>query len=128
MRQSKFRPMPGNDTKLQEIVEDATLDFALGEADAALRKLQDALLSHPNAFPVHLALAEIHFSRRELDEALEHAQRAAEIEPEDIHAHTSLSRIWMERGDKEKAESFGARARMLGWKEQLKEPPPPEVP
>ena len=52
------------------------------------------------------------------------AEKAAALEPEDIHIHTSLSRIWMERGDKTRAESHGAKARMLGWKEQLKEPPP----
>ena len=29
----------------------------------------------------------------------------------------------VERGDKDKAEYFGAQARMLGWKDELKSPP-----
>lgn len=106
-----------------EILESATLDFALGEVDKAIEALEAATSRFPDSFPLHHALAEMYFSRRDLDPALRHASRAEELDPEDVHLHTSLSRIWMERGDKEKAEHHGARARMLGWKEQLKEPP-----
>lgn len=105
-------------------VEAATLNFALGEIDAALRELEQARELAPDLFDVHLARAEILFSERRLEEALEAAERARDLSPEDIHIHTTLSRIWMERGDKEKAEHYGARARMLGWKEELKQPPP----
>jgi hypothetical protein len=45
-----------------------------------------------------------------------------------LFINTSLSRIWMERGDKATAEKFGARAKVLGWKEELKHPPPSEPP
>jgi hypothetical protein len=38
-----------------------------------------------------------------------------------VHIHTSLSRIWMELGNKDEAEKHGARARVLGWREQLRE-------
>jgi len=34
-----------------------------------------------------------------------------------------LSRIWVEKGDKEKAEHHGAQARMLGWKDEIQNPP-----
>jgi hypothetical protein len=37
-----------------------------------------------------------------------------------LFINTTLSRVWMERGDKAAAEHFGARAKVLGWKEQLK--------
>lgn len=108
---------------LEDLVEQATLDFALGEETKALESLNRGLADHPDAFSIHHALAEIYFSQRVLDQALHHAEKAAGLDPEDIHIHTSLSRIWMERGNKEKAEEYGAKARMLGWKEQLKEPP-----
>lgn len=107
-----------------DLVEEATFDFAVGETAAALAKLRRATAAAPGSFAAWHALAEVCFSERLLDEALAAAEKAAEITPDDIHIHTSLSRIWMERGDKTRAESHGAKARMLGWKEQLKEPPP----
>jgi Flp pilus assembly protein TadD len=115
--------MNSNPLPEAEIVEQATLDFTLGEEEKAISALREALSFYPESFAIHHALAEVHFSLRQLDDALRHAEKAGDIQPGDIHIHTSLSRIWMERGDKEKAESFGAKARMLGWKEQLKEDP-----
>lgn len=101
------------------MVEDATLDFALGENETALAKLREAVQLEPDSFEAWHALTEIHFSMRELDQALEAGQKALEAAPEDIHIHTSLSRIYMERGDKATAEKHGAQARMLGWKQEL---------
>ena len=62
------------------------------------------------------------------EKALEAGKIAVGIKEDDVHIHTTLSRIWMELGDKEEAEKHGARARVLGWKEQLKEPPSAEYP
>lgn len=104
---------------VKTLVEDATLDFALGENETALRKLREAVARQPDSFEAWHALTEIHFSMRQLDEALEAGQKALAVAPEDIHIHTSLSRIYMERGDKATAEKHGAQARMLGWKQEL---------
>ncbi len=104
---------------VKTLVEDATLDFALGENDTAIEKLREAVRLQPDSFEAWHALTEIHFSARQLDEALEAAEKALAIAPEDIHIHTSLSRIHMERGDKPTAEKHGAKARMLGWKQEL---------
>lgn len=109
--------------QVQSIVEDATFDFAMGENDQALAKLDKAVELDPKSFEAWHAIAEIHFSVRQLDKALEAANQAHEIRPDDIHIHTSLSRIHMERGDKIKAEEHGAKARMLGWREQLQGEP-----
>lgn len=105
---------------VKTLVEDATLDFALGENETALQKLGEAVRLNPDSFEAWHAITEIHFSMRQLDEALEAAEKALAIKPEDIHIHTSLSRIYMERGDKATAEKHGAKARMLGWKQELK--------
>ncbi len=109
---------------IRSLVEEATLDFTLGETEAAIEKLDKALALAPDDFDALHAKAEVHFSIRDLDEALKAAERAHAQRPDDIHINTSLSRIWMERGNKEKAEHYGAQARMLGWKEQLNNPPP----
>jgi predicted Zn-dependent protease len=112
-----------SDTSLQDQIDDATLDFTLGEGELALSKLRQLAQAHPDAFGVWHALTEIYFSEGDYDAALQAGERAHALQPDDIHINTSLSRIWVERGDKDKAEHFGAQARMLGWKDELQSPP-----
>ena len=54
------------------------------------------------------------------DDAIAVAQRLAEIDPDDVLAHTSLSVLYMKKGMIPEAEAEGAKARVLGWKQQLK--------
>jgi len=110
-------------TSIQDQIDDATLDFTLGESPTAIEKLNRIAHSNPESFEAWHALTEVHFSERQLDQALVSGQTAHQLRPDDIHINTSLSRIWMERGDKEQAEHFGAQARMLSWKDELKSPP-----
>jgi len=112
-----------SDTSLQDQIDDATLDFTLGESEAAILKLSKLAEANPEAFGIWHALTEIHFSEGDYDAALAAGERALSLDPQDIHINTSLSRIWVERGDKDKAEHYGAQARMLGWKDELKSPP-----
>ena len=107
-------------TSFQDQIDDATLDFTLGNSQAAIDKLTTLASEDSGIFGVWHALTEIYFTEGDYDAALEAAERAHGIDPEDIHINTSLSRIWVELGDKDKAEQFGAKARMLGWKDELK--------
>jgi tetratricopeptide (TPR) repeat protein len=109
-------------TEIQSLVDDATYDFTMGEHAAALEKLARATEQAPDAFVAWHALAEVNFHLRRFDEALVAAERALLLEPEDLFINTTLSRIWMERGDKATAEKFGAKAKILSWKDQLKNP------
>jgi hypothetical protein len=43
------------------------------------------------------------------------------IAPDDLTAKVSFSRILVAEGDKEGAEKATAEARILGWKEELKD-------
>jgi len=112
-----------SDTSLQDQIDDATLDFTLGESAAAIEKLNQLVKLHPNSFEAWHALTEVHFSERDFNAALRAGEAAHALKPDDIHINTSLSRIWMERGDKPQAEHFGAQARTLSWKDELKSPP-----
>ncbi|MGA3007595.1 MAG: tetratricopeptide repeat protein [Opitutaceae bacterium] len=105
---------------LQTLIEDATLDYTLGDTDAALAKLGRATEIEPGSFDAWHALAEINFSLRRLDAAAAAAEHAAALRPDDLFIHTTLSRIFMEKGDKATAEKHGARAKIIGWKDQLK--------
>jgi cytochrome c-type biogenesis protein CcmH/NrfG len=112
-----------SDTSLQDQIDDATLDFTLGESAAAIEKLKLIVKAHADSFEAWHALTEVYFSEADYDAALAAGQAAHTLRPNDIHINTSLSRIWMERGDKPQAEHFGAQARTLSWKDELKSPP-----
>ena len=105
----------------QQLVDDATFDFTMGDHEAALQKLDQAVQLDAACFPAWHAMAEIRFDRGEYEQALEAGTIAVGLKEADVHIHTTLSRIWMELGNKDEAEKHGARARILGWKEQLKE-------
>lgn len=108
--------------ELQSLIEDATADYAVGDTDSALAKLQRATAAAPESFEAWHALAEVNFSLRRLDDALAAAEHAHALRPADLFINTTLSRIWMERGDKARAEHFGAQAKIQSWKDQLKHP------
>lgn len=107
---------------ISNIVEEATFDFTMGDAEIGISKLQTALEEQPEAFEAWHALCEIFYSEKRFDEALASAERAHALKPDDLFINTSLSRIWLEKGSKEKAELFGAKARMASWKDQLTNP------
>ena len=110
------------DDELQNLIEDATADYAMGDTPRALTKLAEATAAAPGSFEAWHALAEVNFSARHLDAALQAAEKAHALRPGDLYINTTLSRIWMERGDKARAEHFGAQAKIQSWKDQLKNP------
>ena len=107
----------------QQLVDDATFEFTMGDHAAAIAKLEEAIKLDPACFAAWHAMAEIEFDRDSYEKALEAGTMAVGLKEDDVHIHTTLSRVWMELGNKEEAEKHGARARILGWKEQLKEDP-----
>lgn len=108
--------------EIQTLIDDATFDYSMGDTEPALAKLARATTAAPASFEAWHALAEINFSLRRLDEALRAAEAAHALRPSDLFINTTLSRIWMERGDKATAEKYGAQAKILSWKDQLKNP------
>jgi len=55
-----------------------------------------------------------------LDEAIEVANRISALDPDDVLAHTSLSILYQKKGMIPEAEAEANKARILGWKQQLK--------
>ncbi len=108
--------------EIQTLIEDATFDYTMGDHDTALAKLYRATTAAPAAFEAWHALAEINFSLRRFDAALVAANQAHALRADDLFINTTLSRIWMEKGDKATAEKYGAQAKILSWKDQLKNP------
>ena len=109
---------------IEDLVEEATLEFTLGNTELALARIDSALEFDPGNFSAWLARAEFLFAQKDYEKARTAAEQGLAINPDDVHVHTSLSRIWMELGDKARAEEHGARARTLGWKQQLQNSKP----
>lgn len=95
--------------------------FASGNLEEALAEYQKALEVNPTYTDALHGLAQVYAQQGKLDAAIATARRIAELDPDDVLAHTSLSRFYQQQGKKTEAEEEANQARLLGWKQQLKE-------
>lgn len=99
----------------------AALDLVSeGEQERALAEYQRSLEADPTFTEAMHGMARALQDLNRLDEAIAVARRIAEIDPDDVLAHTSLSVIYQKKGMIPEAEAEGNKARVLGWKQQLK--------
>ncbi|MGD0569752.1 MAG: tetratricopeptide repeat protein [Candidatus Sulfotelmatobacter sp.] len=96
---------------------DLMADGKLKEAVAAYR---ESLAVDPSFTECMHGLARALQDLQRYDEAITVAQKIAELDPDDVLAHTSLSVLYQKKGMIPEAEAEGAKARVLGWKQQLK--------
>jgi tetratricopeptide (TPR) repeat protein len=113
-----------SDANARQKAEDsyyAALDFmAEGHLEQAIASYKESLAADPTFTEAMHGLARALQDLQRYDEAIEVAQRIAEIDPDDVLAHTSLSVLYQKKGMIAEAEAEGAKARVLGWKQQLK--------
>jgi len=99
----------------------AALDLmAEGNLEKAVAAYQDSIAADPTFTEAMHGLARVLQDLQRYDEAITVAQRIAEVDPDDVLAHTSLSVLYQKKGMIAEAEAEGAKARVLGWKQQLK--------
>jgi tetratricopeptide (TPR) repeat protein len=99
----------------------AALDLmAEGHLEKAVASYQESLAADPTFTEAMHGLARALQDLQRYDDAIAVAQRLAELDPDDVLAHTSLSVLYMKKGMIPEAEAEGAKARVLGWKQQLK--------
>jgi len=91
-----------------------------GEHERAVEEYQKSLEADPTFTEAMHGLARALQDLGRLDEAIAIAKRIAEVDPEDVLAYTSLSVLYQKKGMIPEAEAEGAKARVLGWKQQLK--------
>jgi tetratricopeptide (TPR) repeat protein len=96
-----------------DLVADGNDELAVGE----YRKALDADPGFTDAFH---GLSRALQNLNRLDEAIEVSKCISEIDPDDVLAHTSLSILYQKKGMVPEAEAEGNKARILGWKQQLK--------
>jgi Flp pilus assembly protein TadD len=99
----------------------AALDLlADGQPERAVEAFRKSLNADPTHGEAMHGLARALQDLNQLDEAIAVAQRIAEIDPDDVLAHTSLSVLYQKKGMIPEAEAEGNKARILGWKQELK--------
>jgi len=94
--------------------------MADGQLEKAVAAYQESLAADPTFTEALHGLARALQDLGRYDEAVAAAQRIAELDPDDVLAHTSLSVLYQKKGMIAEAEAEGAKARVLGWKQQLK--------
>lgn len=113
-----------SDANARQKAEDhyyAALDLvAEGEQERALAEYEKSLAADPTFTEAMHGLARVLQDLNRFDDAITVAKRIAEVDPDDVLAHTSLSVLYQKKGMIPEAEAEGNKARILGWKQQLK--------
>ena len=113
-----------SDAEARQKAEDhyyAALDLVSdGEHERAVEEYQKSLEADPTFTEAMHGLSRALQDLGRFDEAIRVAKRIAEVDPEDVLAYTSLSVLYQKKGMIAEAEAEGAKARVLGWKQQLK--------
>jgi tetratricopeptide (TPR) repeat protein len=117
---------PASSETARQLAEDhyyAALDLvADGHHEQAVAEYRKSLAADPNFTDALHGLSRALQDLNRLDEAIQVSQRIAELDPDDVLAHTSLSILYQKKGMVPEAEAEGNKARVLGWKQQLKKP------
>jgi tetratricopeptide (TPR) repeat protein len=99
----------------------AALDHvAEGRDQQAIDEYKKSLAADPTFTDALHGLSRALQNLNRLDEAIEISKRIAEQDPDDVLAHTSLSILYQKKGMVPEAEAEANKARVLGWKQQLK--------
>jgi len=99
----------------------AALDLtAEGAAERALAEYKKSLAADPTFTEAMHGMARALQDLNRLDEAIAVATQITQLDPDDVLAHTSLSVLYQKKGMIPEAEAEGNKARILGWKQQLK--------
>ena len=95
--------------------------FGEGNLTEAISEYDQALAIDPKFCDALHGLAQAYHARQDFDLTIETAQRILALDPEDILAWTTISRAYQRKNMIPEAEEAGNKARILGWKQQLRE-------
>jgi tetratricopeptide (TPR) repeat protein len=99
----------------------AALDHvAEGDDNQAIDEYRRSLAADPAFTDALHGLSRALQNLNRFDEAIEVALQISALDPDDVLAHTSLSILYQKKGMVPEAEAEANKARILGWKQQLK--------
>ena len=115
---------PASSASARQLAEQhyyAALDLVLeGHHEQAVDEYRLAVAADPKFTDALHGLSRALQDLNRFDEAIAVSRQISEIDPDDILAHTSLSILYQKKGMVPEAEAEGNKARVLGWKQQLK--------
>jgi len=100
---------------------EAVNSLAAGDFPAAIAGFRASLAADPVYVDAAHGLMHTLKDAGQLDEAVAIAQNLIAAHPDDVLAHTSLSILYQRQGNIPEAEAAATRAKLLGWKSQLRE-------
>lgn len=100
--------------------------FAEEDWTGAVERFKASAEADPDYVDAYHGIARACFEGREqdpalLDEAIAAALKIVELTPRDVTGYSTLSQCYVWKGDKDTAEHWGNKARIAGWRDQLKE-------
>jgi tetratricopeptide (TPR) repeat protein len=99
----------------------AALDHvAEGRDEQAVDEYRQALAADSTFADALHGLSRALQNLNRLDEAIDVANQISALDPDDVLAHTSLSILYQKKGMVPEAEAEANKARIKGWKQQLK--------
>ena len=93
--------------------------FGDGNVDAAIVEFQKAIEIDPTFTDALHGLTRAFLQKGDFRQAIEYARKIEQADPNDALAHTNLSICYLKVGMIKEAEEEAARAKILGWKQQL---------
>jgi Flp pilus assembly protein TadD len=108
----------------EELYHQALDRLAEGDAAGAVQDLRRCLEVDPEMLDAMHGLIRALQETGEYDAAIAVAQRLLQLDPEEVLAHTSLSILYQHKGMIAEAEAEALKAKLLGWKLQLRQPKP----
>ena len=113
-------PIMSNSPSAEDLYYTALDEVAEGALAAAITHFRTALALDPALLDAMHGLIRALQDAGRIDEAIEVASALIARDPDDVLAHTSLSILYQHKGLVPEAEAEAARAKILGWKLQLK--------
>jgi Tfp pilus assembly protein PilF len=86
-----------------------------GDREAAVAKLEEAIVADPAFAIAHGMLAKLYVDLADADKAILHAKKVVELEPDDTFSYTALSVIYQRCGKIPEAE----HAKAIAYNKQM---------
>src|SRR5271154_2960404 len=118
---SSERELRHRTEQLAQQLHDQALDLVANGDPAAAGKFREALALDPNLDEARHGLVRALQDAGDYDQAIAAALSLIDRDPDDPLAHTSLSILYQHKGMVPEAEAEALKAKLLGWKLELRE-------
>jgi tetratricopeptide (TPR) repeat protein len=112
---------PASRALAEELYDEAIGRMADGDLRGAIEGFRASMVADPEFRDAAHGLIHALKNAGELDEAIAVTKQLIASDADDVLAHTSLSILYQHQGKIVEAEAAATRAKLVGWKQQLRE-------